>query len=138
MRSYGRLIVAATAMAALAGCMHRGVDNVSAGDVSIDSLSATRTAILRVQNGSASVVRVYMVMPGMQPNYVAKSMPGNTRSWVLDPNMFPAAAVSFQLRPESGTTQTVGPYKVTKNQTIDVVVGAGDAMPTAMVHASTP
>src|SRR5689334_10633950 len=59
-KSFGQLIIAASATAMLAGCMHRGVDNVSAGDIAIDSLSATRTAILRVDNASASVARVYM------------------------------------------------------------------------------
>ena len=137
MTSIRSLIAVAAATAALAGCMHRGAENISAGDVSIDSLSATRTAILRVDNASPTVVRLYMVMPGMKPNYVAKALPGQVRSWVLDPNMFPASSVSFEVRPEGGTPVTIGPYKANKNETIDVVVPANAAMASASVHRST-
>jgi hypothetical protein len=132
------MFIAATATAvALAGCMHRGVDNVSAGDVAIDSLSATRTAILRVDNASAATIRLYMVMPGMKPNYVAKSLPGQARSWVLDPNMFPAASVSFQLTADKGTPITIGPYKVNKNEVIDVVVPTDPRTSHASIHKAT-
>src|ERR1051325_1849659 len=37
MTPIGKLILAAGASAMLAGCMHRGVENVSAGDVAIDT-----------------------------------------------------------------------------------------------------
>src|SRR5689334_23085403 len=132
------LFIAATATAVtLAGCMHRGVDNVSAGDVAIDSLSATRTAVLRVNNASASTVRLYMVMPGMKPNYVAKALPGQVRSWVLDPNMFPAPSVSFEARADKGPPVTIGPYKVNKNETIDVTVSADPVSIHASVHKSS-
>lgn len=130
------LFLAATAVA-LAGCMHRGVENVSAGDVSIDSLSATRTAILRVNNASASTVRLYIVMPGMKPSYVAKALPGQIRSWTLDPNMFPAASVSFESRADKGEPVKIGPYKVNKNETIDVTVPADPMTIHASVHKST-
>lgn len=138
MNSIPRLIVAAGAAVALAGCMHRNVDNVSAGDISIDSLSATRTAILRVDNASPTAVRVYLVMPGMKPSYVAKAMPGQVRSWVLDPNMFPAQSISFETRPEGGTPSTLGPYRVMKNETVDVVVPQNPNRAHAAVHRSTP
>jgi hypothetical protein len=138
MNSLHKLFVIAGATATLAGCMHRGVDNVSAGDIAIDSLSATRTAILRVDNASPTTVRFYMIMPEMKPNYVAKAMPGQIRSWVLDPNMFPATSVSFEARPEGGTPITLGPYKVNKNETIEVVVPANTGMAHATVHKSTP
>ena len=137
MKRIGMFIAATATAATLAGCMHRGVDNVSAGDVSIDSLSATRTAILRVDNASSSTVRLYMVMPGMKPNYVAKALPGQVRSWTLDPNMFPAASVSFEARADKGEPIKIGPYKVNKNETIDVVVPADPATVHASVHRSS-
>ena len=138
MKSLGKLIIAASATAMLAGCMHRGVDNVSAGDIAIDSLSATRTAILRVDNASTGVARVYMIMPEMKPNYVAKAMPGQIRSWVLDPNMFPAQSVSFEVRPENGERIIVGPYRVNRNETVEVVVPSNPNRAHASVHRSTP
>ena len=138
MTPFGKLLVAAGATAMLAGCMHRGVENVSAGDVAIDSLSATRTAILRIDNTSLVIVRVYMKMPGMKENYVAKAMPGQVRSWVLDPNMFPAASLSFDIHPENGTPFMIGPYKVNKNETIDIVVPSDMNMVRGVVHQSTP
>jgi hypothetical protein len=132
------LFVAATATAvALAGCMHRGVENVSAGDVSIDSLSATRTAILRIDNASADTIRMYMKMPGMKPSYVAKAYPGQMRSWVLDPQMFPAASVSFEARADHGSPITIGPYKVNRNEVIDVVVPTDPATIHAAIHKAT-
>lgn len=137
MKRIGMFITATAAAVALAGCMHRGVDNVSAGDVAIDSLSATRTAVLRVNNASESTVRLYMVMPGMKPNYVAKSLPGHIRAWVLDPNMFPAASVSFEARADKGPPITIGPYKVNKNETIEVTVPPDPALIHATVHKSS-
>ena len=137
MKRIGMFIAATATAAALAGCMHRGVENVSAGDVAIDSLSATRTAILRVDNASTSTVRLYIVMPGMKPNYVAKALPGQVRSWTLDPNMFPAASVSFETRADKGAPVTIGPYKVNKNETVDVVVPADPVTVHASVHKST-
>jgi hypothetical protein len=122
---------------ALAGCYYHAVDNVSAGDVAVDSLSATKTAILRVDNASGTVVRFDMKMPGMQPNYIAKSQPGTVRSWVLDPMMFPAQEISFEVRPENGSSYVIGPYKVNRNETIDVVIPANAAMGHAQVHPST-
>jgi len=137
MKRIGMVIAATATAVALAGCMHRGVDNVSAGDVAIDSLSATRTAVLRIDNASQSTIRLYMVMPGMKPNYVAKSMPGQVRSWVLDPNMFPTPSVSFEARADKGEPITIGPYKVNKNETIEVVVPPDPATIHASVHKSS-
>ena len=42
----------------------------AAGDIEVDSLSATRTVLLRVQNNYPAKVRVYTIMGG-QPNEVA-------------------------------------------------------------------
>jgi hypothetical protein len=137
-KSVAKLVTGAAAVAALAGCFHRGVDNVSAGDVAVDSLSATKTAILRVDNSSSATVRFNIKMPHTQPNYIAKSMPGTVRSWVLDPDMFPATEVSFEVRPENGTSYVIGPYKVNRNETIDVVLPANAGMARATVHKSTP
>jgi hypothetical protein len=122
----------------LAGCMHQGTQSVSAGDVAIDSLTATRTAILRVQNDYASEVRVYTVIGG-QSNYIAKAMPGETRTWVLDPNLFPVQSISFETRPADGTApRTVGPFKVNKGETVELVVPAMLENTRATVHKSTP
>lgn len=133
-----RLIAVTAAMAGLAGCMHRGTSAVASGDVTIDSLSATRTAILRVQNDYPSEVRVYTVLKGMEPNYVAKAMPGQTRSWVLDPQIFPTDAIWFEARPVDGAPVRLGPYKVTKGQTVEVVVPSEAAQMRVTIHRSTP
>jgi hypothetical protein len=137
MKRIGVFLAATATAVALAGCMHRGVDNVSAGDVSIDSLSATRTAVLRIDNASSDTIRLYMKMPGMKASYVAKALPGQVRSWVLDPNMFPAASVSFESRANKGQATTIGPYKVNRNETVDVVVPSDPATIHATVHRST-
>jgi hypothetical protein len=137
MKRIGMFITATAAAVALAGCMHRGVENVSAGDVAIDSLSATRTAVLRVDNASSDTIRLYMKMPGMKASYVAKALPGQVRSWVLDPNLFPAASVSFESRANKGAPVTIGPYKVNKNETVDVVVPTDPMTIHASVHRST-
>jgi hypothetical protein len=139
MKPFRKLVVAGGAVAMLAGCMHRGVEYVSSGDVAIDSLSATRTAVLRVDNSSDQTVRVYMLMPGMHPAYVAKSMPNQVRSWVLDPQMFPAQSVSFEVRDENkNVIRTLGPYTVHKNETVDVVVSPNGERARATVHRSVP
>jgi hypothetical protein len=134
-----RLIAVAASIAALAGCMHRGATGVSNGDVTIDSLSASRTAILRVQNNYGSDVRVYTVLKGQEPNYVAKALAGQTRAWVLDPQIFPNDAISFEARPADGSSPIrLGPYKVNKGETIELVVPANASMTRATIHRSTP
>ena len=139
MKSIQKLLVAGGAVVMLAGCMHRGAEYVSAGDVAIDSLSATRTAILRVDNSSSSTVRVYMLMPGMKPTYIAKSTAGQVRSWVLDPNLFPAQSVSFEVRDaDKNVIRTLGPYTVHKNETVDLVVSPSGERARATIHRSTP
>lgn len=139
MKPFRKLVVAAGAVTMLAGCMHRGAENLSAGDVAIDSLSATRTAILRVDNSSNAPVRVYMIMPEMKPMYVAKSRAGQVRSWVLDPQMFPAQSVSFEVRDDDGNViRVLGPYRVNKNETVDVIVNRTGERARASVHRSTP
>lgn len=139
MKGIGKLLVAAVAATSLAGCMHHGATTYSVpGDVAVDSLSASRTVLLRVQNAYGSEVRLYTLL-GHQANYVAKAMPGETRTWVLDPNLFPTDNMSFEIRPADGTPATVlGPYRLDKGQTVEVVVPANPERARANVHRSTP
>jgi hypothetical protein len=132
-----RILLAGSAVTlALAGCMHNGYQTAS-GDVAVDSLSASRTAILRVQNAYSSEVRVYTIIDG-KANYVAKAMPGESRTVVLDPNLFPARSISFEARPADGTTAgKVGPYTVEKGETVEIVVPAAVSEIRATVHRST-
>ena len=91
-----RTFATAAALSLLAaGCMHNRAETSSAGDIAIDSLSASRTGLLRVANNYSAEVRVYAINGG-QKNYIAKAMPGETRTFVLDPNLFPANAISFE------------------------------------------
>jgi hypothetical protein len=107
----------------LAGCMHHGTQPlVSSGDVAIDSLTATRTALLRVDNAYPAGVRVYTVLGG-QENYIAKLMPAEVKTFVLDPNIFPTDKISFDIRPVDGSAaRRLGPFRVVKGQTVDMVV----------------
>ena len=132
-----RTLITGTAVTlALAACAHNGYQTAS-GDITVDSLSASRTAILRVQNGYSSEVRVYTVIDG-KANYIAKAMPGETRTFVLDPNLLPASSISFEARPADGTLAgTVGPYKVDKGETVEIVVPATVTAIRATVHRST-
>jgi V8-like Glu-specific endopeptidase len=131
------LIGGATSVIA-AACAHPSSMSASSGDVAIDSLSAARTAILRVQNNYSSEVRVYSVIGG-KLNYVAKAMPGETRTVVLDPTLFPNDAISFETRAASGSdTSRVGPFRVNKGETVELVVPAVLAQARATIHKSTP
>ncbi len=138
MRSVRLAIIAASTAALFAGCTHNAAPGVSGGDVAVDSLTATRTAVLRVQNNYASEVRVYTVVGG-QANYVAKAMPGEVRTFVLDPKLFPNNDISFETRPADGAaTKTVGPFKVNRGETIELVVPTTLEMMRASIHRSTP
>ena len=131
------LLIAGATTTIIAACAHPGT-SASSGDIAIDSLSATKTAILRVQNNYPSEVRVYSVIGG-QLNYIAKAMPGETRSFVLDPNLFPNDAISFEMRGTSASdTSRVGPFKVSRGETVELVVPANLAQARATVHRSTP
>ena len=138
MRQFTRLITAAASLACIAGCMHHGTQPALAGDVVVDSLTATRTAILRVQNDYPGEVRIYTVIDG-QANYVAKAMANQTRTSVLDPNLLPSNAISFEARAADGSArQRIGPFKLDKGQTIEIVVPANLERTRAMIHKSTP
>jgi V8-like Glu-specific endopeptidase len=130
------LLISGVASLMVAACAHPS-QSASSGDV-VDSLSATRTAILRVQNNNASEIRVYSVIGG-KLNYIAKAMPGETRTVVLDPNLFPTDAISFETRAATGSdTSRVGPFKVNKGETVELVVPDVIAQAHATVHRSTP
>jgi hypothetical protein len=132
------LLIAGATTTIIAACAHPGTRSASSGDITIDSLSATKTAILRVQNNYPSEVRVYSVIGG-QLNYIAKTMPGETLSFVLDPNEFPNDAISFEMRAASGSdTSRVGPFKVNRGETVELVVPANLSQARATVHKSTP
>jgi hypothetical protein len=140
MNALSKLLVAGGAVALLAGCMHNrsAVSTTAGGDITVDSLSATRTAILRVENNYPSEVRVYTVLDGKE-NYVAKAMPGETRTFVLDPNLFPAKNISFTAKSKDGSNaKTLGPYTVNKNETVEMVVPADFTATRATIHKSTP
>ena len=109
--------------AVLAGCMQRATrTQTAAGDVQLDSLSATRPVLLRVQNNYPAKIRVYTVMGG-QANEVASIVSNGIRTVVLDPNLFPYPSLSFEIRPEDGgMAKRLGPYTVNKGETAEVVV----------------
>jgi hypothetical protein len=128
---------AATAVL-LAGCMHHGVETQqAAGDISVDSLSATRTAILRVQNSYTTKVRVYTVVGG-RSNEVASVMPNGVETVVMDPSLFPNASLSFEMRPIDGAaSKKLGPYSVNKGETVELVITPDLDMAHAEIHGST-
>jgi hypothetical protein len=122
--------------AVLAGCMHHGTTTISNGEVAIDSLSATRTGLLRVQNNYTGEIRLYTVNGG-QKNFIAKAMPGETRTFVLEPSLFPATALSVEADPaDKGTGKTVGPFKVNRGEMVDLVIPKMLENATATVHKS--
>jgi len=138
MMSLRSMIVTAGAAALLAGCTHRqSVNGNAGGDVPIDSLSAMRTAILRVDNSYPGEVRVYTVIGG-QKNYVAKAMANQVRTFVLDPQLFPAAKISFQAEAKDGSMKRLlGPFNVDRGQTVELVVTPDFDAARATVHQST-
>lgn len=138
MRRIWTLATTAALTVLVAGCTHNGAGASSAGDVAIDSLSASRTGLLRVANNYSAEVRVYAVNGG-QKNYIAKAMPGETRTFVLDPTLFPAEAISFEARPaDNAAAKTVGPFKVNRGEIVDLVIPTMIQNATATVHRSVP
>jgi hypothetical protein len=140
MRTRRAILSIGAAMSLLGGCMHHKNRTYGslAGDVDVDSLSATRTAVLRVQSAYSSEVRIYTVIDG-KANYVAKAMPGQTTMKVLDPNLFPAKAMTFEARPaDGGATRTLGPYNIQKGETIEIVVPESLDAIRGRVHRTTP
>ena len=134
-----RLIAAAATVASLGACAHRGYEVGAPGDIAVDSLSATRTVIMRIQNDYPAEVRVYRVMDGQEPSYIEKAMPGTVATHVLDPNEFTATNVRFEVREKAGSgSKILGPYTLQKGQTVDIVVPADFGHTHATIHRSTP
>jgi hypothetical protein len=125
--------------AALVGCMQSESRTQSAaGDIEVDSLSATRTVLLRVQNNYPEKVRVYTLMGG-QPNEVASVATEGIRTVVLDPNLFPYPSISFEVRPEHGDMATkLGPFKLYKGETAELVVTPDLNLSRVDIHHSAP
>ena len=129
----------AVCAAALAGCMQseRGTRS-AAGDIEVDSLSATRTVLLRVQNSYPTKVRVYTLMGG-QATEVASVVRDGVRTVVLDPNLFPYPSISFEIRPEEGgMVKRLGPYRLYKGETAELVVTPDLNQARIDIHHSTP
>jgi len=123
----------------LAGCMQSESRTQSAaGDIAVDSLSATRTVLLRVQNNYPAKVRVYTVMGG-QPNEVASVATKGVRTIVLDPNLFPYPSISFEVRPEdSHMIKRLGPFKLNKGETAELVLTPDINLSHVDIHHSAP
>ena len=132
------IVVTAATAVLLTGCMHRhSLEGYAGGDVPIDSLSASRTAILRVDNSYPGEVHVYAVVGGHR-NYVAKAMNGQVRTWVLDPQMFPAEKISFEAESKDGSMKRVlGPFRVNRGETVEIVLPPDFDAARATVHRST-
>jgi hypothetical protein len=123
MTPVGIRVRCAICAAALVGCMQsESRTRSAAGDIEVDSLSATRTVLLRVQNNYPDKVRVYTLMGG-QPNEVASVATKGIRSVVLDPKLFPYPSISFEVRPEHGdAARKLGPFELHKGETVELVV----------------
>jgi hypothetical protein len=128
---------AVVTLGGVSGCMHRGAQSAS-GDIVIDSISATRTAILRVDNSSPVEVHVYMVTPDAPKALVGKAEAGQTRSFLLDPQKIPVDDVAFRVEPDGMSAQTTGMFRLDKNQTFELVVPRDGMHVTGSVHQSTP
>jgi hypothetical protein len=141
MRNLSKLLVAGSTAALLAACTHNGAPSTvasAAGDLTVDSLSATRTAVLRIQSNFPSEVRIYTLIGGHE-NYIAKAMPGEVRDWALDPNLIPASDISFVAKSADGqATKTLGPFKLNKGETVELVMPADLNNARADIHRSTP
>ena len=125
--------------AVLVGCMQSESRTQSAaGDIEVDSLSATRTVLLRVQNNYPGKVRVYTLMGG-QPNEVASVASTGVRTVVLDPNLFPYPSISFEVRPEnSDIVKRFGPFRLYKGETAELVLTPDLNLSSVDIHRSTP
>jgi hypothetical protein len=125
--------------AVLVGCMQSESRTQSAaGDIAVDSLSATRTVLLRVQNSYPDKVRIYTLM-GSQPNEVASVATDGVRTIVLDPSLFPYPSISFEVRPEHGdVAKKLGPFKLYKGETAELVVPSDLSLSRVEIHHSTP
>ncbi len=135
-----RIAVTGVAFATLvAGCMPGDAHTQSAaGDIEVDSLSALRTVLLRVQNNYPAKVRVYTLLGG-KANEVTSVDPNGIRTVVLDPNLFPYPRISFEVRPEDGTmTKQLGPFALYKGETAELVVAPDLNLAHVEVHHSTP
>lgn len=132
-------VTAAVVAVLLAGCMQSERTQSAAGDLQVDSLSATRTALLRIQNDYPSKVRIFTVLGG-QANEVASVTPNGVRTVVLDPNVIPNTAISFEMRPEDGShmTKRLGPFNLNKGETAELVVMPTLDMSHIGIHRSTP
>jgi len=125
--------------AALVGCMQSESRTQSAaGDIEVDSLSATRTVLLRVQNDYPAKVRVYTVMGG-QPNEVASVATKGVRTVVLDPSLFPYPSIAFEVRPEdSDMIKRLGPFRLYKGETAELVLTPDMNLSHVEIHHSAP
>ncbi len=122
----------------LAGCaMGDARTESAAGDLEVDSLSATRTVLLRVQNDYPDRVRVYTLLGG-RANEVASVAPNDVRTIVLDPTLFPYPRISFEVRPEDASmTQRLGPFMLYKGETAELVVAPDLHLAHVEIHHST-
>ena len=125
--------------AALVGCMQSETRTQSAaGDIEVDSLSATRTVLLRVQNDYPEKVRIYTLMGG-QPSEVASIAASGIRTVVLDPNLFPYPSISFEVRPEhSDMAKKLSAFQLYKGETAELVVTPDLNLSRVDIHHSAP
>jgi hypothetical protein len=138
------LLSGAAAATLFTACMHHGVTTYASGDVvGIDSLSATRTAIVRVENNSPTEVKLYTIIPGQKtPGFVGEVQAGQTHSMLLDPMLLPDVAhtpITLEIRSKDGSaTKRFESLHLEKGQTVEVVVPDDLDAAHVMIHQSAP
>jgi hypothetical protein len=133
-----RMLVTGAAVAALHACTQQATRNRSAGgDIDVAAFTASRTVLVRVQNSYPTRVQVFTVI-GDKNTELTNVATDGVQTVALDPSLFPGTLFSLEIVPVTGPSKRLGPFRLSKGQTANLIITPNLDSARVDVRPSTP
>jgi hypothetical protein len=132
-----RMLVTGAAVAALHACTQQASRTRSAaGDIDVGA-TASRTVLVRVQNAYPTRVQVFSVI-GDKTAELTNVATDGVQTVALDPSLFPGTSFSLEIVPVTGPSKRLGPFRLSKGQTANLIITPDLDSARVEVRPSTP
>lgn len=133
-----RMLVTGAAVAALHACTQQTAHTRSAsGDIDPAAFTASRTVLVRVQNAYPTRVQVFSVI-GDKTAELTNVATDGVQTVALDPSLFPGTSFSLEIVPVTGPSKRLGPFRLSKGQTANLIITPDLDSARVEVRPSTP
>jgi len=133
-----RMLVTGAAVAALHACTQQATRSRSAGgDIDVAAFTASRTVLVRVQNSYPTRLQIFTVI-GDKNRELTNVATDGVQTVALDPSLFPGTSFSLEIVPVTGASKRLGPFRLSKGQTANLIITPNLDSARVDVRPSTP